>query len=160
MLNDGAEVIEGGDVVAVAGKGLVLECWVQGGKPPPALRLTVGGVLRKQAKEHMETEAGVTVSKLSLQLERTDQGKTARCEVVHPALEGTKLLQAGLQIQYSQLVSVTPAQPFSVEGDSVEIQCSTEAVPAASVIWYRAGSGEIVSRYGVSISHSHLLSFF
>ena len=146
MLNDGAEVVEGGDVVAVAGKGLVLECRAQGGNPPPALRWTVGGVLREEAKEHMDTEAGVTVSRLSLQLERMDQGKTARCEVVHPALEGTMLSRAGLQIQYAPLVSVTPAQPFYVEGDSVEIKCSTEAVPAASVIWYRAGSGEIVSR--------------
>ena len=38
MLNDGAEVAEGGDVVAVLGKGLVLECPAQGGNPPPALR--------------------------------------------------------------------------------------------------------------------------
>ena len=46
LLNDGAEVVEGGDVVAVAGKGLVLECRAQGGNPPPALRWTIGGVLR------------------------------------------------------------------------------------------------------------------
>jgi hypothetical protein len=41
---------------------------------------------------------------------------------------------------------VTPALPSYVEGDTVELTCSAEAMPPAGVLWYRAGSGEIVSR--------------
>ena len=44
------------------------------------------------------------------------------------------------------LVSVSPAQHSYVEGDTVEVSCATDAEPVASVLWYRAGSGDIVSR--------------
>ena len=44
------------------------------------------------------------------------------------------------------LVTVSPAQQSYVEGDTVDLTCDTDAEPAASVLWYRAGSGRIVSR--------------
>ena len=44
------------------------------------------------------------------------------------------------------LVSVSPAAHSYVEGDTVDLTCATDAEPAASVLWYRAGSGHIVAR--------------
>ena len=41
---------------------------------------------------------------------------------------------------------MSPAQQSYVEGDTVDLTCDTDAEPAASVLWYRAGSGRIVSR--------------
>ena len=44
------------------------------------------------------------------------------------------------------LVSVSPAAPSYVEGDTVEVTCAVDSEPLASVLWYRAGSGHIMSR--------------
>jgi hypothetical protein len=92
-------VKEGAEVVGVAGEGLAMECQALGGNPPPALRWRVGGTVRDGAKEHINPETGVTVSRLQLEVVRADQGAAVACEAVHPAIEGTMLARAVLQVQ-------------------------------------------------------------
>ena len=43
-------------------------------------------------------------------------------------------------------VSVSETRSSYAEGDTVEVECSAEANPPAALLWYRDGSGEIVSR--------------
>jgi len=146
LAKDSLAVREGASLVAVAGEGVTLECKSEGGNPPPALRWSVGGSAREGAEEEIDPETGVTVSRLVLRVVRSDQGREVTCEAAHPALQQALIATARLQIQYAPLVSVSPAQHSYVEGDTVDVTCATDAEPAASVLWYRAGSGHIVAR--------------
>ena len=74
MTKDSVAVEEGGEVVGVAGAGMVMECRAEGGNPPPALRWTLGGV--RQAEPAGTVSLPSAVLHRSAGLVRVD---AARC---------------------------------------------------------------------------------
>ena len=99
LAKDSLVVGEGSSLLAVAGEGVVLECKAEGGNPPPALRWSVGGSARDGAEEEIDSETGVTTSRLVLRVVRSDQGREVTCEAAHPALQHVLLATARLQVQ-------------------------------------------------------------
>ena len=99
LAKDSLVVGEGSSLLAVAGEGVVLECKAEGGNPPPALRWSVGGSARDGAEEEIDSETGVTTSRLVLRVVRSDQGREVTCEAAHPALHHVLLATARLQVQ-------------------------------------------------------------
>jgi len=92
---------------------------------------------------------GLTVSTVRLPVSRLDNDKEIRCEVIHEALTTILEVSTKLDIQYPPQVSVElMAGDLSdiSEGDTVSLRCSASGNPAPEVLWYRDGSGEIVSR--------------
>ena len=147
----------------MAGEELEVVCRASGGNPPPAIRWMLGKRVKEGAKEDIDMETEMTVSRLMLPVMKADQGKMVTCEVVHPALMEEMMAKAELEIQckfgdsFSILmiclsssdkpeVSVSSVLPYYVEGDTVSLSCTSEASPSASVMWYRAGSGQIITR--------------
>ena len=98
MTKDSVAVEEGGEVVGVAGAGMVMECRAEGGNPPPALRWTMGGV-RQKGEEEVDPRSGVMVSRVVLEVTRAEQGREVSCEVVHPAVHpSTMTARANLHV--------------------------------------------------------------
>jgi len=141
-----------GPLVATSGTEVEVECHATGGNPPPGLQWYLGGKRWEGSTEEINQETGATVSIVKFPVSRHDDKKEIRCEVVHEALTNILEVATNLDVQYLPHVSVDMSGDQVIglgdisQGDSVSITCNTNGNPAPDVVWYRDGSGEIVSR--------------
>ena len=88
-----------GPLVATSGSEVEVECSAQGGNPPPGLQWYLAGQRWEGSTEAINQETGVTVSTVSLPVEKLDHKKEIRCEVVHEALRENLDITTHLDVQ-------------------------------------------------------------
>ncbi len=82
-----------GHVVAAAGEEVELECIVSGGNPPATARWFAGdrelrsGHTQENSRSSRDPRKWISISRLTLPVNKEDDGAILRCVAEHPALD-------------------------------------------------------------------------
>ncbi|XP_037083342.1 hemicentin-2-like [Pollicipes pollicipes] len=125
------------------GRPAPLSCSSDGGSPPPEIRWYRRGSSTPLPAELTlaEDRSQPTVSRLTLEPTREDNGEQLECVVWNRAMAEGERLRAvtDLNVNYYPRIEVGPDNPLRVEmGRSVQLQCRVDAKPAVTnVRWIR-----------------------
>jgi hypothetical protein len=98
-----------GDIVASAGEEVELECVVSGGNPPASIKWFTAdneiesGHTQENRRSAPEARTWVSVSRLTLPVNKEDNGAKVRCVATHPTLQQPLTTVAGLTIHCKYL---------------------------------------------------------
>jgi hypothetical protein len=95
----------GPQLVASAGEEIELECIVTGGNPPAKIswfiesNLILDGHTQENDRASTEARTWTSISRLSLPVNKADNGQVVRCTAEHPTLESPMMARTLLSIQ-------------------------------------------------------------
>jgi len=138
-------------LTGIAGKDVGVECIVKGGNPPPKLRWYLDSTEIDGGLESENQEEQTVTSIIHIPVRKEDQQKIIRCAVEHEALQTEMEAATELDIQFAPEVSIKPTEASisALEDSTVNITCTAQANPAASIIWKEKKTGQTISYNGI-----------
>ncbi|XP_071529342.1 nephrin-like isoform X2 [Panulirus ornatus] len=159
----GAPMLEGdASKEVVAGTSINLTCSVQGGQPPPSIRIFKNGRLVRTEVAHGDTRSRAWGE---VEVTPADNGSEVKCEVTSPASGTPRVTSTKLSVLFPPgEVSGSAAPRTSQEGSVVNLSCQTSpSFPPANITWRSQGAtvhGAISysdpAAFGGSITRSEL----
>eukprot|EP00096_Caligus_rogercresseyi_P016613 TRINITY_DN934_c0_g1_i3.p1 TRINITY_DN934_c0_g1~~TRINITY_DN934_c0_g1_i3.p1 ORF type:complete len:638 (+),score=151.88 TRINITY_DN934_c0_g1_i3:127-2040(+) len=141
------------EILASAGEDLELECISTGGNPPSQVKWFLDdqevafGHAQDNRKSSKEARTWISVSKLTLPVNKEDNGAVLRCIAEHPALEKPIATETKLTIHYPPNVKIqtTSLEYLEDQKDPVTLNCQVDSNPPSTVLWRKDGKDGIFS---------------
>uniref|UniRef100_A0A0K2V225 Ig-like domain-containing protein n=2 Tax=Lepeophtheirus salmonis TaxID=72036 RepID=A0A0K2V225_LEPSM len=141
------------EIIASAGEDVELECISTGGNPPAQVKWFLDdqeiafGHAQDNRKSSKESRTWISVSKLTLPVNKEDNGAQLVCMAEHPALDKPIQAKTKMTIHYPPNVKVqtTSLEYLEDQKDPVTLTCQVDSNPSSTVLWRKEGLDGIFS---------------